>query len=289
MSKKIVVLLQSTRTSMESSTSTILNKKYKKLILQISIHEVSFCLYNTLESKIDLLNDFRLPKNNTFKETEHAIIQLIKDSTILRTGFDEVLVLHNNSLHTFVPQSLFDENALLSYLQYNVQVYPNDYATYDEINSNELNNIYIPFVAINNALIDVYGNFNFKHANTILAKKILEFSKNHTEAQLFLNVQDNSFQLVATKNQKLLLFNTFEYHTEEDFIYHLLFAIEQLKFNPENIQVKLLGAITREHPLFEITYKYIRNVSLFQNEGQKVENVSQENYLKHFTLIHACE
>ncbi|MFK7050706.1 MULTISPECIES: DUF3822 family protein [Flavobacterium] len=274
---------------MQTSTNTILNKKYKKLILQISLHEVLFCLYDTLESKIEIFGDYILTPNNTLKETEEEILDLIRQSTILQTGFDDVLILHDNGLNSFVPQTLFNEQYLKSYLQYNIKVSPNDFVTYDEVIGNDMNNIYIPFIKLNNALAQLYGQFHYKHTSTILVKKILEISKNVGEPQIFVHIQEKQFQIIIVKNQKLLLYNSFEYNKTEDFIYHLLFTAEQLKLNPESVIVKLLGKITKNNELFEIAYKYIRNVSLYTENLQLDQSISEDNYLKNFILIHACE
>lgn len=274
---------------MQTSTSNILDKKYSKLILQISPQEVSFCIVNTLNNNIETFGNYELKNAHSFAEAENKAINFIKKTQILQNGFDDVFVLHNNHLNTFVPRVLFDENSLGSYLQYNVKVFENDFITYDEISNYEMNNVYIPDVTINNALIDLYGNFNYKHSSTILVKKILDLCKNIDEPQVYVHFQDHNFQLIAIKNQKLLLYNTFEYVTKEDFIYYLLFTAEQLQLNPETFQLKLFGKISKENDLYQIAYKYVRNVHLFFEHNDLDKNISQENYLQHFILIHACE
>ena len=106
---------------------------------------------------------------------------------------------------------------------------------------------------------------------------------------MYVHIQSANFQVIAVRNQKLLLFNTFDYKTEEDFIYYLLFVTEQLNLNPETIQVKLLGTISKESNLYQIAYKYIRNVSLFFDYNNLENNISQQEYLQNFIPLHACE
>ena len=146
-----------------------------------------------------------------------------------------------------------------------------------------------PYVNINNFLIDRFGSFNYKHSFTILVKKVLEFSKNIDETQLYVHIQTDNFQIIAAKNQKLLLFNTFDYKTEEDFIYYLLFVAEQLNLNPETVQLKFFGTVSKESNLYQIAYKYIRNVSLFFDYNNIDNKISQQEYLQNFIPIHACE
>jgi hypothetical protein len=114
-------------------------------------------------------------------------------------------------------------------------------------------------------------------------------SKNNDGPQMFVHCQQDNFQLIAVKNQKLLLFNSFEFKTKEDFIYYLLFTAEQLQLNPESFQLKLFGNITKESEIYQIAYKYVRNVSLFIENINLEAAISQEDYLKNFILIHACE
>ena len=137
-------------------------------------------------------------------------------------------MLHDNNINTFVPKSLFDSDNIASYLQYNVKVFETDFFAVDEINTYEINNVYVPFVNINNFLLDQFESFNYKNTNSILVQKILDKSKNIDEKQVFVHFQENHFEIVVVKNQELLLFNSFHYSTAEDFIYYLLFTCEQL-------------------------------------------------------------
>ncbi len=274
---------------MQTSRATILDKTYKKLVLQISISEISFCIVDTLSNKIENIENYSFPKLDNFNEFENIVIKYIKEMPLLQYKFDDVLVLHNNSLLTFVPQAFFDERYLSSYLQYNIKVFETDFVAFDEISNYEMNTVYIPYVNINNSLIDCYGNFNFKHSFSILVKKILDLSKNNDESQVFVHCQNDNFQLIAVKNQKLLLFNSFEYKTKEDFIYYLLFTAEQLQLNPETFQLKMFGNIAMENDIYQIAYKYIRNVSLFSENNNSENGISTNDYLQNFILIHACE
>lgn len=274
---------------MSSGNATILEKKYKNLVLQVSLTEASFCIKDTLNNKIETIRSFSFDKISNSTEIEESLQKIFNETPELNTTFDEITVLHNNNLLTFVPSVLFDEQYSGSYLQYNTKVFESDFFASDLVSTNDMVTVYIPYVNINNFLIDRFGSFNYKHSFTILVKKIVEFSKNIDEIQLYIHIQSTNFQIIAVRNQKLLLFNTFDYKTEEDFIYYLLFVTEQLNLNPETIQVKLLGTISKESNLYQIAYKYIRNVSLFFDYNNLENNISQQEYLQNFIPLHACE
>jgi len=75
---------------------------------------------------------------------------------------------------------------------------------------------------------------------------VREKSWYNEEKQVYAHFDRDRFELVIVQNQKLLLFNSFEYKTREDFIYYLLFAAEQLSLNPEFFKLHLLGDISEE-------------------------------------------
>jgi hypothetical protein len=284
-----VMLISKFKITMSTANATILEKKYKNLVLQISLTDVSFCIKDTLRNKIEVVKSFTFDNKTTPLDIESSLSQVFTEIPELEGPFDEVLVLHNSNLLTFVPTVLFDEQYISSYLQYNAKVFASDFFTHDIVSNYEMNTVYIPYMNINNMLIDRFGSFDYKHSFTILVKNLLDSAKNIEEPQLFVHCQKNNFQIIAIKNQQLLLFNTFEYKTEEDFIYYVLFTAEQLHLNPETIQLKVFGDIYVGSDLYNIAYKYIRNVSLFFDNNNLENNISQRDYLKNFILIHACE
>lgn len=274
---------------MSTASATILEKKYKNLVLQVSLTDVSFCIKDTLRNKIETVQRFAFDAVSNPNQMEDSLNKVFNAIPELKASFDEITVLHNNNLLTFVPSVLFDERYLSSYLQYNTKVFESDFYTHDVISNYEINTVYIPYVNINNYLIDHFGSFNYRHSFSVLVKKALDYSKNIDEPQLYVHIQKENFQIIAVKNQKLLLFNTFDYKTEEDFIYYLLFTAEQLNLNPETLQLKLIGNINADSDLYKIAYKYIRNVSLFFDNYNVNDDLSKYEYLQHFILIHSCE
>lgn len=269
-----------------SFNTTITEKKYKKLILQVTLNGFSYCIADTLNNKIDFVNTIvfaNYPKSN--KVEDHFWKAFLDNRDLVKT-YDEVVVLHDNNWNSFVPQALFNEELLSSYLQFNTKVFETDFFTFDMLFNQEINNVYVPFSNINNYLLDQFESFNYHHVNTILVGKLLEISKNKEEKQVFVHFGTSKFEIVVVQNQKLLFFNAFDFQTKEDFIYYLLFTAEQLNLNPEHFKLQLLGEIDQESALYEIAYKYIRNVSLLDvSELQQNLGFSTAQILKHFILF----
>ena len=266
----------------------IAEKKYKKLSIQVSLTGLSFCCFDTLNNTVTSFNEVHFDTFHKSTKIEDLFADAFRDHPKLNDSYDEILVIHNNNLSTFVPEPLFDENFLGSYLQYNTKVFETDFFTFDEIPNYQMNAVYIPYVNINNFFIDQFGAFDYKHANSILVSKLLIASKNKDEKKMFVHVKTGHFEIIVVQNQKLLLFNSFDYNTPEDFLYYILFTAEQLNLNPENLPLELIGNIDAESDYFKIAYKYIRNVSLIDVENLRWNNYfSEAENRNHFILFNS--
>jgi hypothetical protein len=269
-----------------SGNANITDKKYKKLTLQVRLDGFSFCVFDTLQQSILLVKEIAFSSYPSASKVEDYYWKAFSDFPELKDSYDEVVVIHDNNLDTFVPKALFDVEFLGSYLQYNTKVFETDFFAFDEIASYEINHVYIPYVNINNYLLDPFTTFNYKHMNSILVSKLLDLSKNVDEKQVFVHFSSTKFEIVIVQNQKLLLFNSFDFSTKEDFIYYLLFTSEQLNLNPEYYKLFILGDISEESDLYQMAYKYVRNISLLDvSELQKHNDFSTAQNSKHFILF----
>jgi hypothetical protein len=273
---------------MSTQNTNITEKKYKKLSIQVSLTGLSFCCFDTLNNTVTSFNEVQFDSFHKEIKIEDLFSNAFRDYPELNEEYDDVLVLHNNNLSTFVPAPLFDENFMGSYLQYNTKVFETDFFAFDEISNYEINSVYIPYVNMNNFFIDQFGTFDYKHANSVLVSTLLDASKNIDDKKMTVHFCQGHFEIIVIQNQKLLLFNSFDYETPQDFIYYVLFTAEQLNLNPENFPLELIGDIDSESEFFKIAYKYIRKVALIDVETLRWNNYfSEADNRKHFILFNS--
>lgn len=266
--------------------TNITEKNYKKLVLKVSLEGFSFAVVDTLHQSVLLFKEVDFRTFSASVKVEDYLQKAFLEYQELTKSYDEVVVLHDNNLNTFVPTALFDEQFMGSYLQYNTKVFDSDFFTFDAIPNQEMNNVYVPYVNINNYLLDQFDSFEYKHMSSVLVGKLLDKSKNVEEKLVFVHFGKEKFEIVVVQNQKLILFNSFEYATEADFIYYLLFTAEQLNLNPEHFKLTLLGNITKDSKLFVMAYKYVRYVELLDVlDLVKNNSFSATDNLKHFILF----
>jgi hypothetical protein len=150
----------------------------------------------------------------------------------------------------------------------------------------QINAVYIPYVNMNNFFIDFYGSFNYQHASSVLVSKLLDIKTERDSKIMFVHVADTHFEIVVIQNQNLILYNSFDYKNSEDFIYFILFTAEQLHLNPNDFELKLVGSINHNDDLYQICFKYIRNVSFLEIDSS-LNNFTETENRNHFILLNA--
>ena len=257
-----------------------------KLSIHISLNGLSFCVIDLISNEIDFLRTYSLSKNSTPKELLKTLKKGFKENDELRNSFSSVKIIHYNNLSTVVPEPLFDKNNALSYLKFNSKILQNDYAAYDEIFNNECVNVYIPYVNINNYIFKMFDSFVYNHYSSIILEKVKLNEKNTITPSLYLNINSNHMELIYFVKNKLIFYNRFDFSTKEDIIYYLLFTIDQLKLNPEEIPLVITGNISEDDDNYKIIYEYIRNVSTFNSEINQ-ENKFYNNLKSDITLLNS--
>lgn len=245
-------------------SNSLTTHKTKALSIQISLSGLSFCILDKHTKTIDHFKQVTFDKKTTPFEVLERLTTVLNTNTIYDQQFNQILLIYQNELSSCVPKSLFNEDNCADYLKFNAKILNTDFIAYDEITNNNSVNVYVPYININNYIFDRYGAFEYKHASTILIQSLLQIEANSKDTKLYINVGKTHFEIIAIDKGQLLFYNTFDYITKEDFIYFILFTIEQLQLNPESILLKLLGDISKDDEFYDIVYKYIRFVEFIE-------------------------
>ncbi len=260
---------------------------YHRLSIQVSLNGLSFCVLDTIGNTIPLSRRIEFDKQLTPYEVLKELKALIRSEGILDYKYSDVVVIHKNTLFSLVPKDLFNPDELANYLKFNVKMLANDLVVYDEIPNYDLVNVYVPFVNLNNYIYDLFGEFEYKHHGTILLDSLLNFHYKGKSPICYVHVDGDQIDITVLENKNLLFYNSFFVSSKEDFIYYLLFTLEQLKLDPETIKVRLFGTISEGDEFYEIGYEYIQNIAIFEPESDYKEQDEPDQNRVDFTVINA--
>ncbi|MGB3605874.1 MAG: DUF3822 family protein [Psychroserpens sp.] len=262
----------------------MISQHIKALSIQIRLSGLSFCILNRSNHTIEWLNHVELQKKATPFELLNDIKKVIASHPRFEYAFETITCIYQNELSCLVPKEVFDESHLADYLKFNAKILKTDYISFDELTLNNCFNVYVPLINVNNYIFETFGSFTYKHSSTILIESILQSVSKFTDDKIYININASTFEIVYIIQQELILYNTFEYQSHEDFIYYTLFTIEQLKLDPETIKVVLSGAIDKASNLYAILFKYIRFVD-FNHSSHKFSFADDIPNSKHHDFI----
>lgn len=261
----------------------------KELSIQVNLNGLSFCILNRTSNTIEFLNHIAFKNKLTPFDALNRLKTELSSNTVFSDEFDAVTVIHQNELSTLVPKDLYDENHKADYLKFNAKILKTDYITHDEIVVNDCINIYIPYVNINNYIFETFGEFVYKHSSTFLIDTVLQNKKTKDDPEIYINVNTSTIEVLVVNKGQLQLFNAFEYHSKEDFIYYILFVFEQLKLDAETTKIYLSGNIEKDDELYGVVYTYIRHVEIITVDFSYKfsEAIKNENLHRHFLILNS--
>lgn len=221
----------------------------KHLAITISRHGVSFV--SLCDSNIDrqLYVVFHGFNPDLVKET---LNQTFSENSFLNDDFDEVTLAWNTKQSTLVPNAIFAESDAVSIFRlcFGDSVDKNE-IDYNRISEAGVVNIYEIPLWIKSYFVIKFPSIVLQHLGTHSLRCSLDSNAFKMKATLILN--DGFFYLSMVKHNQLQFYSFFDTQTNEDVIYHLVFALQQKELIQEKGTIELVpGADQSEHQLSEI-------------------------------------
>ena len=270
----------------KKSNTSIENTNNLKLSIQFSLDGFSFCISNLENEKDELFTEYLF---DTQLKTPEALLEEIKhvfkNDKNLHLDFKNVNIIYRNNLNSIVPIAYFDESNLSQYLNFSIKTLKTDYIAYDTLKNTKTNNIYIPYVNINNYLFQHFGEFEYRHHLSVYIDKLIDLNNENDSKTMYINVDHKSFDIVVLKGKELLFSNIFSYKTKEDFLYYVLFVAEQLKLDTNSFNLFISGKINEDSEVFKLCYKYIRNIKFLESNNSIFKFLEAKRH-SNFILLH---
>ncbi len=272
---------------MEKTNSKNPTNQLKKLSIQVSLNGLSFCIASYTEGIIESYNEVYFAFLEPTKSLEANLKNYFATNQDLHQKFAEIKVLHYNKMSALVPDELFDPEYIGSYLQFHTKVYESDYFNHDKIAFLQAQCVYVPYINLNNFLIEQLGNFEYHHSHSVLLKSISKLHDVNT-SKVYIHFNENQADFLVFKQEQFVLLNSFDITSPTDLLYYTLFVMEQNQLLPDFHEVVLLGSFIEQDVNYQLLAEYVRNLSLLNSESLAAKNYfSASVNRKHFILFQA--
>jgi len=256
-------------------------KPSTNLLIKLGSYNLSLILSDTKGNIIQYISE-KFEEKIEPKKLSEKLDLVINKSQIINSNVIKVKLIVLNKLSSLVPLNLFQEELSLEYLKFNSKLIDGDFAAHDLIDEIEAVNVFLPFVNVNNYLLEKFGSFNYYHYSTILIKKLIKYNSSK-EISIYANIQSNNFHVIILKNKKLIYYNIFDFKEKEDILYFLLFVLKQNKIDQNKHKLSMLGKIKKESETYLLLTKFINNIEILNPKEEitrkKIEKYSEIDYV----------
>lgn len=190
---------------------------------------------------------------------EKIFTEFFSKSDILRLLNDiQVDIYPSHAPYTLVPSTFFQESEKRTLLQLECELPLSSDVIALPVDS--CDSILLTAVPqqLHRFFASYFTQFSWCHP---VADRLNKVQNSDREARVWVYGMNDRFDVLIYGNQgQLLLANSYPFKTAQDFIYFLLFALEQTGMDRMAIPVLLDGFIMPDSPIFELAHTYIRYV-----------------------------
>lgn len=231
------------------------------LLAGIQWHRIDFTVYDHERTKFVAMESFDTGNLQLPGQLMNKILQVAESSALLKNQYTATRVLWGGADYTLVPDELFDENHIKTYLNFTHSLQPGNLIASNHIGGLAAHNVYAVPAIIRETLVQLFPAHRMTHQLTTLLETLFIMNRNEgSETKVYANVSARFYDLIIMRDGKLILCNTFEFSTAEDFLYYLLFAFEQLQISPGETPVTLIGNISKPGMIHDLLKQYIGEV-----------------------------
>lgn len=264
------------------------------LSLQLGRRSLSFTIFNPENKKYIVFDSFSFNDMTLNEEIAQVFSYVLNEKNWLSSRFQKVFFLIDNQFSTLLPPPLFIEEKAETYLKFNHPIEETQVTYFNKLKNAHIINVFSLSNSVSELLRKYWPNIQFYHCSSSIIESLSINYKNKISVNsLFLNVRDEGFDLIYFKNKKLHFYNMFRYHTKEDFVYFLLFAIEELQLNPEEVELIMSGNIDKSSILYEMVFRYVRTSRFIERNDSYGYSFLMDGMMSHknYTLFNAqqCE
>jgi hypothetical protein len=231
------------------------------LYIQLSLENLCFTIYHPLRDKYLSMESVDFGKSLSAESFTKVLTTYIQNHKWLTLPFKEVVIYYEATESTLVPSPLFVNEEAGNFAHFNFDPASDQQVFSEKIQNLDANIVY----AVPRVLKTLFSEHFSSHALVCHAGRFIDLAllinkKTPGQKKIFLNVRRSFVDIAIPEGNKLLFFNSFEFRTKEDFLYYLIFTMEQLSIHPEETELLLSGFIEKNSPMFDIFFKYVMNI-----------------------------
>ncbi|MDX2171560.1 MAG: DUF3822 family protein [Bacteroidota bacterium] len=238
-----------------------------------------FCEFSVDFKKILHLADIEFNLQNNPSLTLIERLQFIFSNYQLIKNYNKVYINILNTHFTLIPNAFKNENSNTELLQFGTGLMKPNHTIEKPINN--LTFCYTVEHELKHFLEKTFPIAIINHSG-VISLSLFNSLPSINNFDIFISINFGFVEISIKQNNDLHFYNVFNYQSNEDIIYYLLFTVEQLNLNPLTIKVAIAGQIeTTDHLIISLK-KYIKHINFIINEASIFSSNELKSIPNHF-------
>jgi hypothetical protein len=232
------------------------------LFATIDTNSFSYCLLDKARMKMVLLKEYKTIEKVYPKYFHEVISKTMEiDEDLLNNVSNPFYLTLASNGSILIPSPLYDKEESKKSLELLTKIEVDDEVIEDTILQANAHHIFsVPSELIKKCR-QIFKDFSIYHSNSAFIESQLRLNKLSSAKTVSVNVRTDQFEIIVTHGADLIFYNVFSFDTPEDFIYYILFTLEQLEINPDKTLVLFYGDINQTAATWMLVRKYIRDAT----------------------------
>ena len=259
---------------MTQQNNNTYSNKQNRLSILINRYGLSHLISDADNKNIVDLSSHNFVDHPPEEELHHFVDKYLNEKKIGEQSYSDVRVCFVNNLSSFIPLPLFDKNKKAKYLENHADIRKQDYVSFDDISSIQIANVYIPYVNVNNMLLESFGKFSYVHCSSLLLEILSKENNEKNQPLWFVHIQyDLAYYFLFVKG-KLQFYNAFNWTDEKDVLYYTMAVAKNNSLAIDKTTLLMSGQIKGGDKIHQLLSKYIIKTSFFtpSNRSNKLSS-----------------
>ncbi len=210
------------------------NKNNLNLLIELDLHRVRYSYYNSEKKHFFYLNNTEIEDTS---QAEQEISNILSTDEIIKAKFNRILCSVCSNKAMLVPQTLFDENNLQTFLKFHHRFDEKDEITFYNLKEAEAFVIYSIPLAISRIIKEKLPEAKLLHHSIPFLKNSTNRENTTNFPAISLFIGPDFFDVVIVKQGKIQLFNSFLYRQTTDIIYFLSNLVNLFSLTPQHTSI----------------------------------------------------
>jgi hypothetical protein len=263
------------------------------LCIQANQNGISYCVYDDKTQRYILFREHRFEDIKITDDLIENISDVLAKDDTLALPFLSVRFLGYTQQSTLVPLVYFDLEDRLDYLSYHHGGEVDDEIFSNIISPLGVHNIFAFHRELASLISISFKNVEFFSQATPFLRHIAHDKGGWSRPVVYVGLNTGFFDLAVAGDDKLKLYNTFQYASESDILYYVMFVYKQLDLDTQKVPLQISGEQSSKRSYYNMLKQYIPVTGYARADGipTLASGLYQLNTIKFLNLLNlkTCE